>query len=84
MADDKPEDKTTPDPAKTDPAKDERKKTTPDEGKTFDKDTLFVCARDCFINGVRYRPGDELAGKKCPPFFRVKPAAIDKAKRTPK
>jgi hypothetical protein len=24
-------------------------KTTPDEGKAFDKDAEFVCARDCYL-----------------------------------
>ena len=49
-------------------------KTTSDEGKTFDKDTVFVCVQDCYQNGTRYRKGDEVTGKKCLPYFVVKPA----------
>lgn len=49
------------------------KKTTPDEGKAFEKDTIFVCTGDCFRRGVRYRKGDEIEGRTCPPWFRVKP-----------
>ena len=48
------------------------KKTTPDEGKTFEADTVFVCVQDCFQNGRRYHRGDAVTGKKCPPWFVVK------------
>jgi hypothetical protein len=58
------------------------KPTTEDEGKTFDKPTLFVCVQDCVHNGLRYHPGDEVSETKCPPYFRVKPtAAEEKAAR---
>ena len=50
----------------------EPKKTTPDEGKTFDTDMVFECVRDCYQNRVRYRPGDVRTGRTCPPHFRVK------------
>jgi hypothetical protein len=53
--------------------KTEYKKTTPDEGKTFDEDTVFVCVTDCFHNMIRYRRGDVLTARKCPPHFAVKP-----------
>jgi len=57
------------------------KKTTPDEGKTFDKDAAFVCVQDCWQGNRRYRRGDEVAGRKCPPWFIVKPAAEEKKKQ---
>ena len=60
--------------------KPEAKKTTPDEGKTFEKDTVFVCVQDCYQSQRRFRKGDELAGKKCPPFFVVKPE-VEKEKK---
>jgi hypothetical protein len=62
---------------KTEPAA-ESKKTTPDEGKTFDKDTEFVCEADCIFNKRRYRRGDTVTGRKCPPWFSVKPEAEEK------
>ena len=62
-------------------AKAGRKKTTPDEGKTFDKDTAFVCVQDCYVSRTRYRRGDTLAGRKCPPYFKVKPEAEEKKKK---
>jgi hypothetical protein len=54
------------------------KKTTRDEGKTFDKVTDFVCVNDCFVGGKRYRRGDVFRGGKCPPWFNVKPEAKEK------
>lgn len=45
------------------------KKTTDDEGKTFSMDTEFICVQDCWQNNTRYRKGDILTGKKCPPWF---------------
>ena len=51
----------------------EQKKTTPDEGKTFDKDTVFECVTDTFQNCVRYRRGDMKVGRQCPPHFKVNP-----------
>ena len=52
----------------------ERGKTTPDEGKTFDKDTVFECVTECkSSDGVRYRRGDKLVGRKCPPHFEARP-----------
>ena len=63
-------------------AKPEEKKTTPDEGETFDKDTVFVCVQDCYQHKVRYRKGDELTGTVCPAYFAVKPQpAEDKNKK---
>ena len=56
------------------------KKTTPDEGRTFEKDTVFVCVQDCFLKGALYRRGDELAGRRCPPHFAVKPRGPEKGK----
>jgi len=53
------------------------KKTTPDEGKTFDKDTVFVCVQDCYQQSKRYRIGDEKTGRKCPPHFIVKQVLSD-------
>ena len=50
----------------------EKKKTTPDEGKTFEKDTVFVCVQDCYQQMIRYRKGAEFTGKKCPPHFVLK------------
>ncbi len=50
----------------------DKKKTTPDEGKAFEKDTVFVCVQDCYQNRTRYRKGDEITGKQCPPYFKVK------------
>ena len=51
---------------------DTKKKTTPDEGKTFEKDTVFVCVQDCYQQGLRYRQGMEVTRKKCPAHFVVK------------
>jgi len=56
----------------------EAKKTIPDEGKTFDKDTAFVCVQDCFINMTRYHRGETVTGRKCPPHFVVKPQSDEK------
>jgi len=50
----------------------EPKKTTPDEGKEFPADTVFVCVQECFVNGLRYRMGDTVTGTKCPPYFKVR------------
>jgi hypothetical protein len=60
------------------PAQPARGKTTPDEGKTFKENTLFLCVQDCWQNNTRYRRGDELSGRTCPPFFVVKPDPEDK------
>jgi hypothetical protein len=57
------------------------KKTTPDEGKTFDKDTVCVCVQNCYQNGTRYRGGDTVTGRKCPPWFEAKPAAPEERKK---
>jgi hypothetical protein len=54
------------------------KKTTPDEGKRFDKVTEFVCVQECVVGGQRYRKGDVFKGDKCPPWFKVKPEAKEK------
>ena len=59
--------------------KKEQAKTTPDEGKTFDKETVFVCVCDCIYNKGRYRKGNEMPGKICPPHFIVKKE--DKSKK---
>jgi len=59
----------------------EAKKTTPDEGKTFDRDTVFVCAQDCWTGGVRRRKGEEVCGRVCPPWFNVKPPEGREAKK---
>ena len=48
------------------------KKTTPDEGKTFDKDTVFECVTECKYKGVRYGGGDRVVGRVCPPHFIVR------------
>jgi len=53
-------------------------KTTPDEGKTFEKNTVFVCVQDCFQDGTRYRPGDIVTGKTCPAWFAVRQAEEEK------
>ena len=50
------------------------RKTTPDEGKTFDKDTVFVCVLDCYQDGKRWHAGEEATGRVCPPWFEVKPS----------
>jgi hypothetical protein len=55
----------------------EKKKTTRDEGKTFNKVTAFVCVQDCYLDGKRWRPGEEDKGKTCPPYFEVKPEPDD-------
>jgi hypothetical protein len=47
-------------------------KTTPDEGKTFDRDMEFECVQDCYQDQIRYRQGSVITGRKCPPHFRVK------------
>ena len=57
----------------TDQEKAAQEKTTKDEGKTFDKDTVFVCVRDCYQNNVRYRKGITVIGRKCPAHFVVAP-----------
>ena len=49
-----------------------QKKTTPDEGKTFDKDTVFECVTECKCKGVRYSSGDTITGRICPPHFKVR------------
>jgi hypothetical protein len=49
------------------------KKTTPDEGREFGEGAVFECVQDCWQGGARYRRGDTLAGRKCPPWFRVRP-----------
>jgi len=54
------------------PKEKEAGKTTPDEGKNFKDNTVFVCVQDCFQHGTRYRPGDTVTGKKCPPWFEVR------------
>jgi len=58
----------------------EKKKTTPDEGKSFEKDTVFVCVQDCYQQGIRYRQGMEITGKKCPAHFIVKSQAEEQKK----
>ena len=50
-------------------AKTESKKTTPDEGKSYDKETVFVCVQDCWQNNTRYFKGDTIKGNKCPAWF---------------
>jgi hypothetical protein len=47
-------------------------KTTPDEGKTFDKDMEFECVQDCYLDMVRWRKGAVRVGRECPPFFEVR------------
>lgn len=49
----------------------DQKKTTPDEGKSFDKDTVFVCVQECFQQGIRYHKGQKITGRKCPAYFVV-------------
>jgi hypothetical protein len=56
------------------------KPTTPDEGKTFDKNTIVVCVMDCYMNGRRWHKGDKMLVEKCPPFFKVEPIATSKVK----
>jgi hypothetical protein len=51
----------------------EQEKTAPDEGKTFDKNTVFECVTECSQNGIRYRKGDIRVGRKCPPHFEARP-----------
>ena len=58
----------------------DEKKTTPDEGKVFNKETVFVCVEDCYQKGIRYHKGEEITGTVCPPHFTVKPEA-EKAKK---
>jgi len=60
--------------------KQNEKKTTPDEGKVFNKETVFVCVEDCYQKGIRYHKGEEITGTVCPPHFTVKPEA-EKAKK---
>jgi hypothetical protein len=61
------------------------KKTTPDEGKTFNKDTVFECVTDCKYKSVRYSRGDRLTGRTCPPHFEVredlKPKDLEEEKK---
>jgi hypothetical protein len=52
-----------------DPAALAPKKTTPDEGKTFDRDMEFECVQDCYLDMARWRKGAVRTGRKCPPFF---------------
>jgi len=61
------------DPATKSEVNQEAKKTTPDEGKTFEKETTFVCIEDCYQNMTRYIKGHEIMGRKCPPHFMAKP-----------
>ena len=58
----------------------ERNKTTPDEGKTFDKETVFECVQDCWQHNTRYRRGDAVTGKTCPPWFIVKKETAEEEK----
>ena len=58
----------------------EPKKTTTDDGKTFDKDTVFVCVQDTWQNMTRYRRGDVITGRTCPPWFEAKPGGDGKKK----
>jgi len=53
-------------------------KTTPDEGKTFDENTVFVCVQDCFQDSTLYHPGDIVTGKICPAWFVVRQAEEEK------
>ena len=50
-----------------------QKKTTPDEGRAFDKDTVFECVTECKYKGVRYGGGDKVVGRACPPHFKARP-----------
>ena len=59
----------------------EPKKTTPDEGKTFDKDMVFVCVQDCYQDGTRYRRGDTVKGTKCPPWFTLQEVKAEDKKK---
>jgi len=59
----------------------QEEKTTSDEGKTFEKEMVFVCYEDCIYDGVHYRQGHELHGKKCPPHFVLKSAKLEKDER---
>ena len=45
---------------------------------TFDKETVFVCLQDCWQNMNRYRRGDTLTGRICPPHFAVQSAEEEK------
>lgn len=53
---------------------------TRDVKKTTPNETVFVCVRDCWLHKTRYRKGDELAGKACPPHFMAKTEAEGKRK----
>jgi len=56
-----------------------------DEGKTFDKDAVFVCVEDCWQKSTLYRRGDRVVGRKCPSHFAalkgVAPEDLEDAER---
>jgi len=62
------------------PAGDAQKKTTPDEGRTFNEDKVFECVTDCWTDEHLYHRGDKITGRKCPAHFVVTDIKPEKEK----